>query len=232
MSSIFNKNYVNVTYKNKMTKYPYKFAKYIINKYNIPYGSKILDIGCGNGEITSHFEQLGMVVYGLDISDSAIGNLNNDSFKKYNLNNTNYPFGDNEFDFIFSKSVVEHLREPDILIDEAYRMLKHGGTFICMTPSWKHSYKEAFYIDHTHVTPFTKHSLTVACELSGFDSRTEYFYQLPLLWRFPILNLFRYVISKLPLPYKPFNDFPWGNETNKVIRFSKEAMLICKSIKK
>jgi len=232
MSSIFNKNYVSITYKNKKTNYPHKFAKHIINKYNIPYGSKILDIGCGNGEITSEFQKLGMDVYGLDISESSVKNIKKENFKKHNLNKGDYPFKDNEFDFIFSKSVVEHLREPDILIDEAYRMLKYGGTFICMTPSWKHSYREAFYIDHTHVTPFTKHSLTVACELSGFHSHTEYFYQLPMTWKYPFLNLFRFFISKLPLPYRPFNKFPWGDKTNKVIRFSKEAMLISKSIKK
>jgi hypothetical protein len=95
-----------------------------------------------------------------------------------------------------------------------------------MCPSWKHSYKEAFYIDHTHVTPFTKFSLKTACELSGFKSKCHYFYQLPLLWKFPILNIFRRLISVLPLPYRPFDEVIWSDSVNKMIRFSKEAMLI------
>ncbi len=50
MSSILNQNYVNITYKTK-SDYPYKLCKHIIEKYNLKLGSKILDIGCGNGEV-------------------------------------------------------------------------------------------------------------------------------------------------------------------------------------
>ena len=231
MSSIFNKNYVKITYGDEKTTYPYKFAKHIIEKFKIKPNSKILDIGCGNGDITACFGDLGMDIYGLDISESSSLMLSDKKFKKHNLNDRDYPFDDNSFDYIFSKSVVEHLRDPDILIDEAYRLLKPGGVFICMTPSWKHSYKEQFYIDHTHVTPFTKYSLKTACDLSGFNSKTEYIYQLPLIWKFPILNIFRFIISRLPIPYRPFYDVPWSNGVNKTIRFSKEAMLLCKSVK-
>jgi hypothetical protein len=44
--------------------------------------------------------------------------------------------------------------------------------------------------------------------------------------------IFRYIIQKLPLPYSPFEKVLWGKKTNKIIRFSKEAMLICKAEKK
>lgn len=230
MSSIFNEKYISVTYKNNKSNYPVKFCKEIIKKFNIPIGSKILDIGCGNGLFTQAFSDLGMNVYGLDTSRESEIILGN-HFKVCDLSKKSYPFEDGSFDFIFSKSVVEHLREPDILIDEAYRLLKSGGIFICMTPSWKHSYKEAFYIDHTHITPFTRHSLETACELSGFKSRCEYFYQLPLLWKYPIFNIGRVILNVLNLPYRPFYRIGWSDNVNKTIRFSKEAMLICKSEK-
>jgi SAM-dependent methyltransferase len=231
MSSIYNKNYVQVTYKDSNLIYPLKLCTFLIKKYKIKKGSKILDIGCGNGVIAKAFNILGMDVYGLDISSSGEKNFEPNKFLIHDLSKKNYPFDDNFFDFIFSKSVVEHMNEPDILIDESFRMLKNRGDLICMTPSWKHSYKEAFYIDHTHVTAFTRYSLETACSLSGFISKCEYFYQLPLIWKYPILNLFRFIIEKLPLPYKPFDNFPWPNEINKTIRFSKEAMLLCKATK-
>jgi SAM-dependent methyltransferase len=230
MSSIFNKNYVSVTYKDNKTDYPTKFCKQIIKEFNIPTNSKILDIGCGDGAFAKAFEELGMEVYGLDISEAARDRLG-DSLSICNLLEKPYPQEDASFDFVFSKSVVEHLREPDILIDEAYRLLKPGGMFICMTPSWKHSYKEAFYIDHTHVTPFTRHSLNTACELSGFQSKCDYFYQLPLMWKYPILNIGRIALNLLHLPYRPFSRIKWPNNVNKAIRFSKEAMLLCKAKK-
>jgi SAM-dependent methyltransferase len=226
MSSILKDNYINLTYKSSNNDYTKKFCKQIIKKYKISKGSKILDIGCGNGIITRTFQELGMDCKGIDISDSS-SSLLGENFKKFNLAKKDYPYSNGEFDYIFSKSVIEHLQNPEILIDEAYRVLKPGGTFICMTPSWKHSYKEAFYIDHTHVTPFTRFSLETICEMSNFEADCEYFYQLPLLWKYPFLNFFRYFIEKIPLPYRPFDRINWPDNTNKIIRFSKEAMLIC-----
>lgn len=231
MSSIFKKNYVQVTYKGPKTDYPMKFCKYMVERYDIPKGSKILDIGCGDGTFTNNFSILGMEVWGLDISESARTVLG-DKLKICDLTVQPYPHDNEVFDFVFSKSVVEHLRDPDKLIDEAYRVLKPNGVFICMTPSWKHSYKEAFYIDHTHVTPFTRYSLEIACELSGFDADCDYLYQLPLLWKYPILNICRWGLNLLHLPYNPFEKVKWSNSVNNIVRFSKEAMLICTATKK
>jgi SAM-dependent methyltransferase len=232
MSSILNKNYVNITYKSNKTDYPKKFVSHLIDKFKIKKDIKLLDIGCGNGLLTKNFIDNGVDAYGIDISLSSHQHLPTEKFKKHDLSIRNYPFDDETFDVIFSKSVVEHLRDPDILIDESFRLLKPGGILICMTPSWFHSYKEAFYIDHTHVTPFTRVSMETICELSGFKSECSYFYQLPLLWKYPVLNIFRFLIQKLPIPYAPFNKVLWGDKTNKIIRFSKEAMLICKAEKK
>ena len=232
MSSIFNSDYINKTYKDSNIDYPLKMAKYFIDVYNIPIGSKILDIGCGNGLVANAFTLLGMEVFGIDISESALENLDNNRFIKYNLQHKNYPINSEMFDYIFSKSVVEHLIEPDVLIDESYRLLKPNGTFFCLTPSWKHTCKEAFYIDHTHVTPFTKYSLNTICELSGFEAKTTYFYQLPVLWRNPVFSVFRWLIARLPITYSPFGRVFINTKINKIVRFSKEAMLLTVAIKK
>lgn len=223
MSSIHNKNYINITYKNKKTKYPAKFCRELFSKY--PITSKILDVGCGNGDFTTELLNMGFDVQGIDIGDSSpLG----ERFTKVDIQHQKYPFPDNQFDVVFSKSVIEHLRDPDYMVDEIYRILKPGGTFVCLTPSWKHSYREQFYIDHTHVTPFTRYSLETICELSGFNAKCSYFYQLPLLWKYPIFGIFRWALNLFNLPYKPFSEYNlWPVEMNKIIRFSKEAMLLC-----
>ena len=222
MSSIYNKNYLQITYKDKKSTYPAKFCKYLFED-NYPKSSKILDLGCGTGQFTEEIKKLGFNVYGVDINPPTGKN-----YKKVDLCAEQSPWNDNSFDVIFSKSVIEHFKDPDILVHEAYRLLKPGGIFICMTPSWKHSFKEQFYIDHTRYTPFTRHSLQTICELSGFESKCTYLYQLPLLWKFPILHIFRRLLNVLNLPYKPFSEYNiWSTNINKIIRFSKEAMLIC-----
>ena len=226
MSSIHNKNYLNITYKNKASKYPEKFCKHLFKDYS--RSSKILDLGCGTGEFTEEISKLGYDVKGVDINPPE-----GDKYETTDLSCEKTPWEDESFDIIFSKSVIEHFRDPDKLVNEAHRLLKPGGIFICMTPSWKHAYKEQFYIDHTHYSPFTRHSLETICELSGFKtSECDYFYQLPLLWKIPPLHVFRFFLNLLNLPYKPFSKKDWWpTEINKIIRFSKEAMLICKAVK-
>jgi len=223
MSSIFNKKYISTTYKAAKTEYPTKLCKHLFSEF--PKGSKLLDVGCGNGDFILELEKLGFDACGVDINEDH--NLN-DKFIKINLQTERYPFPDNYFDLVFSKSVIEHLREPDFLFDEVYRVLKPGGTFICLTPSYKHAYKEQFYIDHTHVTPFTRFSLETLCELSGFEPKCEYLYQLPFLWKYKFLLPFVRLFSLLPLPYRPFSKVKWPEGFNKFIRWSKEAILLSK----
>lgn len=223
MSSVYNKKYIDITYKGKKSDYPAKFCNELFSKYEKE--SKILDIGCGNGDFTLELINMGFDAHGIDISES---NPLKDRFKKVDLQKETYPYEDESFDIIFTKSVIEHLREPNFLVDEAYRLLKPNGVFVCLTPSWKHSYKEQFYIDHTHVTPFTRHSLETICELSGFKAKCTYFYQLPLLWKYPIFGIFRRILNLFNLPYKPFCQYDlWPTRLNKTIRFSREAMLLC-----
>jgi SAM-dependent methyltransferase len=227
MSSIYKKEYISITYKGAKSSYPEKFCKYIFSDFS--KDSKILDVGCGNGDFTLEISKLGFGVYGIDIGEE---NKLGDKFVKVDLQNGTYPFSDNSFDVVFSKSVIEHMRHPDFLFDEVSRILKPHGVFICLTPSWKHSYKEQFYIDHTHVTPFTRYSLETLCELSGFESECSYFYQLPFLWKYPFLTPFIKLFALLPIPYRPFSKIRWSKKINKFIRFSKEAMLISRAKKK
>lgn len=45
----------------------------------------------------------------------------------------NLPFEDNQFDFVISDQVIEHLPDPQRAIDESWRVLKRGGIAIHCT---------------------------------------------------------------------------------------------------
>lgn len=49
--------------------------------------------------------------------------------------NKEIPFEDNSFDICFSTEVIEHLYNPNNLINETYRVLKLGGMLFLTTPN-------------------------------------------------------------------------------------------------
>ena len=229
-SILENEQYLNHTYSDKAappSEYPNLLAKWLLdNVYKKP--GKIADFGCGRGDYLRAFKLLGFEPYGLDISPT-VKNLSDFKVKQVDFINDSIPYTQEKFDFIFSKSVIEHLREPTPYFSAIHESLEEGGKAVIMAPSWAHTYWGPFYIDHTHVTPFTAQSLKSALEMCGFQKVTvKYFYQLPILWKFKWLKIIAKLIAKLPIPYSPYNTVPWkiSNRLNKLVRFSKEVMLI------
>jgi len=241
MNLMAKDNYLKVTYsksKTPPTNYPFLLANYLQNNY-FKNSGKLLDVGCGNGEYLNAFNFFKLDSHGVDININSISNqllLN----KVYQINlEDNYGKEDkynleNKFDFIFSKSVIEHMRNPSNLIEFSHRCLKSNGMAIIMTPSWKHTYKKSFYCDSTHVTPFTRPSLKDIMEMAGFKNvKVSYFYQIPLLWKHPRLTYISKFISLFPIPYAPLDEVPYrvNSEFNKLIRFSNEPMLLATGVK-
>lgn len=234
-SSIFSDpNYLDVTYSSKIApvnEYPNLLAKYIHDNYFFRPGF-LLDVGCGRGDYLHAFTKINYQVEGLDLSPQT-GYLK-DNYQIYlcNFESEEFPNGNGVYDYIFCKSVIEHLHHPEFIIQNIFHALKPGGKAIIMTPSWAHTYWGPFFIDHTHVTPFTHVSLHNLLEISGFrEIQVDSFVQLPLVWKYPILKGVIPIIARLPIPYRPFQKAPWPEGINKTIRFSKEIMLLASCMK-
>ena len=119
---------------------------------------KILDIGCCTGKALKMFNRRGNLdLYGIDIRDEKSEGF---VFKECNLETESIPFEDNTFDFVYSKSVLEHVKNTDNFISEALRVLKPGGVFVGMCPDWGSQYKN-YWDDYTHVKPFTRKELWI-----------------------------------------------------------------------
>ena len=226
MNIFKNKKYLEVTYSDEIapkTSYPDKLSSWI--KENIfKKTGELADLGCGRGDYLDSFKKLGYEVCGLDASPNIEDLPHSYAFINFEEELISLP---KKYDFIFSKSVIEHLRTPDNLFSVTYEGLKKNGVAVIMTPSWEYNYWGPFYIDHTHVTPFTKTSLKNALHMAGFEEvEVCYFYQLPILWKYPFLKPLVKILQLLPLPYSPYNDMSLRLGMNKLIRFSKEVMLL------
>ncbi len=104
-------------------------------------GKKILEIGCGNGELSVWFAKNGAEVYGVDISDESIKIAERRSAENNTQNNTHFyacpaeqtSFEDNFFDIVFINVSLHHL-EIDIALKEFKRVLKIRGIFVAIEP--------------------------------------------------------------------------------------------------
>lgn len=198
--------------------YPGKLAKYIVSNFNLNTNEKFLEPGFGRGEFLDEFRKLGLDCYGIDISNSA-GSFFKDNSKiktGINVEQDKWPFPDNYFDCVYSKSLMEHLQDPQKYLNEAKRVLKPGGKILCFIPDWEANY-QIYFDDHTHVKPFTKISLRDILKITDFKSVKVYrFRQLPITWKYPFINTFCHLISFF-IPHR---------SNNKFLRWSKELMLI------
>lgn len=198
------------------TGYPRKLARHLIGLFSLHSGMHLLDVGCGRGDFSQAFVAEGLVVDGVD-REQADGFPSNVHFTRADLTQT-LPYPDNTFDIVFSKSVIEHMNDPERFVRENLRVLKQGGLLICMTPDWKTTLY-VFYDDHTHVCPLTVDGMRDLLVIAGArDVSSTIFYQLPVLWRHPWLIIFSKLLQ-IAGPVKKLHK-------NKFIRWSRELMVL------
>lgn len=220
------KDYVDVVYDENIrpyTDYPSIFIKYLISRYNLKPGSKILELGCGRGEFLNEFSLNGLDSHGIDQSDFAKKKFPKLVVEIINIEKEKLPYKDNYFDIVYSKSFIEHFYYPDFIFQESRRVLKDNGIIITLTPEWQYIYK-TFYEDYTHRVPFSNDSLKDIHKINGFKNiEVESFKQLPILFNSSgyikiLINLIS-EFTRLIVPNYFKTRFKW-------VRFSKEIMLL------
>jgi ubiquinone/menaquinone biosynthesis C-methylase UbiE len=101
--------------------------------------TKILDIGCGHGNLLEQIHAKTPHSYGIDPDKEALAKNTFIKNKKVAVAE-DLPFKDNFFDLIVSAWVLEHLPKPEEAFKEIYRVLKPGGKVIFLTPNaWNYN---------------------------------------------------------------------------------------------
>lgn len=139
---------------------------------------KVLDIGCGTGINSLIIRDLGHEVVGLELSKAALRAYLDKGFEGLNADiETNLPFLDDVFDLIFASEVIEHIFNFELLLNEAFRVLKPGGILILSTPnSYFWVYRILYFFGKTakelqhpdHVQFFNKKKLSNYIKSAGF----------------------------------------------------------------
>lgn len=114
---------------------------------------KILDIGCGNGEIANYFSCQNQV-YVCDIEDQR-KNKKKTIFKLLKKNSATLPFEDNFFDIVISNHVIEHIesKEQKKHITEIKRVLKNQSLLYLATENWFFPIEPHYKVPLLHYLP-------------------------------------------------------------------------------
>jgi len=115
------------------------FAKYIASLTTKIEFPKILEIGCGTGNLTRRIEELVGIrsfIVGLDISKKMI-NVAKDKTNVTNFVNAlgeKLPFVDNSFDLVVGSGILHHLPDLDTFFGEISRVVKRKGKIVFYEP--------------------------------------------------------------------------------------------------
>jgi len=95
----------------------------------------LVDVGCGDGSLLFRYlKKSPREFYGVEGAPSLAAQAERRGIKVFNCDlNGCWPFENNKFDVVFSSQVIEHLHNTRLFVEEAFRVLKPGGTAVIMS---------------------------------------------------------------------------------------------------
>lgn len=109
----------------------WKFGRDLLALLAPQPGERILDVGCGTGQLTAEIGNSGAQAQGIDNSGSMVAQArkNFPELRFEQAGVTALPYQE-EFDAVFSNATLHWVRDADAAAAEISRVLKSGGRFV------------------------------------------------------------------------------------------------------
>ena len=187
----------------KGSRYPRKIGLFsshsqISQLINALKPNSILDVGCGDGSLLERFIPEGTLVWGIepDLNDSKIASKKGikviasnveSAFQEINL----------EFDVILYADVLEHLHNPELILNKTKALMSSTSKIIISVPNianvstrigllfGKFNYTERGILDKTHLRFFTQKSLLEMIYGCGYSLIEKRVTPIPIELFFP-----------------------------------------------
>ena len=111
--------------------YVFAYGADLIGLLDPKSGERILDLGCGSGQLTAKIAEAGAEVTGIDRSPEMIAEAraNFPSLRFENADAANFDF-ENQFDAIFSNAVLHWVKDAEGSVRSMARSLRAGGRMV------------------------------------------------------------------------------------------------------
>ncbi|HEX3186206.1 MAG TPA: class I SAM-dependent methyltransferase [Pyrinomonadaceae bacterium] len=96
--------------------------------------NRLLDIGCGAGNLLQAARKNGWNAQGLDVSAGAVQHVRSLGYEVFEGELQDAAFPSQHFDVVTAAELLEHLIDPRPLLQEVARILRPGGLFWTTTP--------------------------------------------------------------------------------------------------
>jgi 2-polyprenyl-3-methyl-5-hydroxy-6-metoxy-1,4-benzoquinol methylase len=97
---------------------------------------RVLDVGCGAGDLLAHFATRGWETYGLDPGEAAVEAAARRGAKVHQGTLADQPWDEGSFQLVTFNHALEHISEPIETLRAASRLLTPGGQLAIAVPNW------------------------------------------------------------------------------------------------
>lgn len=145
--------------------------------------ARVLDVGCGAGEITREIARAGFDVVGIDVAEEPLRRArarNSQLDVRLVAADGEWPLQDASFDAVWAGETLEHVLDTAAWLSQARRVLRSGGTLVLSTPAHDRlgvlvlalsarRFDEHFDPRSDHVRFYTRRTLTGLLADFGFE---------------------------------------------------------------
>lgn len=102
-----------------------------------PKNGRVLDVGCGVGQVVGALTRDGVEAYGVDVSEPNMARARQFSDRCQLYDGSRLPFPDGHFACVGSLNVLEHVDQPEAFLQELVRVTQKGGRIVISSPNFR-----------------------------------------------------------------------------------------------
>ncbi len=99
-------------------------------------GGRVLDVGCGVGQVLKRLGEAGYQACGVEVSEPSVLKARGLGLDCRSYDGRHLPFPDRHFASVGALNVLEHVEEPESFLAEMVRVLEPGGRVVISSPNF------------------------------------------------------------------------------------------------